>query len=228
MSVDANAQPDVFVRDMVTGVTTLVSQASASGASGNAASSTPSITADGRFVSFASRASNLDSSVTDNNSASDIFVRDLQLQTTRLISLMPSGQVGNADSSDPIISDDGTTISFVSFVANLDPNSSGLDGAGDLDLFVYNMSAQRNQLITSNVSGLGEAVGDGGIDNRIMRQHLMDQRLAVDLRSDHVLVGDRNSDIDVKVFTSGLVGLISGTIFEDQNANGAEMLASQP
>jgi Tol biopolymer transport system component len=52
---DTNDAPDVFVRDRQTGTTRRVS-VSSGGAQGNAYSYTPSISADGRFVAFASDA----------------------------------------------------------------------------------------------------------------------------------------------------------------------------
>ena len=70
---DANATDDIFVRDRVTGVTERVSVDSA-GAEGNTGGDRPSISADGRYVSFHSVASNLVPE--DTNATWDIFVRD--------------------------------------------------------------------------------------------------------------------------------------------------------
>ena len=70
---DTNGGPDVFVRDLVTGVTTRVSMTS-DGAQGNAGSVSPAISADGRYVAFVSTATNLVAG--DTNGKSDIFVHD--------------------------------------------------------------------------------------------------------------------------------------------------------
>jgi Tol biopolymer transport system component len=64
---------DVFVHDRLTGVTEMVSVSSA-GVQGSARSDYPDISADGRFVSFHSQASNLVSG--DTNGSPDVFVRD--------------------------------------------------------------------------------------------------------------------------------------------------------
>lgn len=56
---DNSTQPDVFVRDMRSGHVFLVSRADGSGAAANAPSANPSISADGRYVAFDSRGSNL-------------------------------------------------------------------------------------------------------------------------------------------------------------------------
>jgi Tol biopolymer transport system component len=72
VSGDTNGYQDVFVHDRQTGQTTRVSVAS-DGSEGNEYSRYPSISADGRYVAFESRASNLVSD--DTNSECDIFVR---------------------------------------------------------------------------------------------------------------------------------------------------------
>jgi Tol biopolymer transport system component len=77
---DTNNAQDVFVRDLVSGSTTLVSINTAGNGPGNKASYTPAISADGRYVLFRSKAGNLAGgsfSGTDN-----LFLRDLQTSTT--------------------------------------------------------------------------------------------------------------------------------------------------
>jgi Ca2+-binding RTX toxin-like protein len=68
---DNNNLSDIFVRDLSTNTTTRVSVDSA-GNQGNNASGEPSISGDGRFVAFPSRATNLVPGDTNNND--DIFV----------------------------------------------------------------------------------------------------------------------------------------------------------
>src|SRR4028119_1688818 len=70
---DTNNTYDIFVRDRLTNTTTRVSVDSA-GNQGNSRSTSPSISADGRFVAFSSFASNIVPG--DTNRDSDIFVRD--------------------------------------------------------------------------------------------------------------------------------------------------------
>ena len=66
----------MFVRDLETGTTTLVSRASgASGAAADSPSIDPSISANGRFVTFESNADNLSKGEKDTN---NVFVRDLK------------------------------------------------------------------------------------------------------------------------------------------------------
>ena len=73
---DTNGTADVFVRDIVTGITTRVSVDSA-GSQADGDSWEPSISADGRYVAFYSGASNLVSG--DTYGLTDVFVHDRHL-----------------------------------------------------------------------------------------------------------------------------------------------------
>ena len=69
---DTNGASDVFLRDRETGTTSRLS-VSSSGAEGDGDSFDQAISADGRFLAFASDASNLVGD--DTNGAADVFVR---------------------------------------------------------------------------------------------------------------------------------------------------------
>ena len=115
---DTNGTRDVFVRDLQGGATTLVSANVAGTDSGNDVSGPPAISADGRYVAFRSSASNL--VVTDTNDVSDVFVWDLLISATTLVSVNSSGTDSGNDSSDaPVISSDGTVVAFYSFASDL-------------------------------------------------------------------------------------------------------------
>lgn len=81
---DTNDLPDVFVHDRLTGTTERVSVDSG-GVQGNGECMIPSITADGRYVSFSSGADNLVPG--DTNGEWDIFVHDRQTGTTEQVSV---------------------------------------------------------------------------------------------------------------------------------------------
>ncbi|GAA1558498.1 S8 family serine peptidase [Kribbella lupini] len=102
---DTNEQTDVFVRDLRTGVTERVSVAP-DGTGGNGGSREQSISADARYVAFVSDASNLAGD--DVEFQRDLFVRDRQAGTTRLIAV--PGLDG--EYSSPLISADGTKVVF--------------------------------------------------------------------------------------------------------------------
>src|SRR5439155_14873183 len=92
---DTNHTYDIFVHDQATGATERVSVDSL-GQQADGESEDGWISADGRFVSFFSRATNLVSG--DTNGSQDIFVRDRQAQTTERISVDSSGAQANGGS----------------------------------------------------------------------------------------------------------------------------------
>src|SRR5262249_5447480 len=101
--------PDVFVRDRVAGTTERVSVSSA-GVEGNGPSDNGmSISADGRFVAFASDASNLVPN--DVNALSAIFIRDSLPGITSRLREAPLVTEGGGDEY-PSISADGAKIVF--------------------------------------------------------------------------------------------------------------------
>ena len=120
------------------GTTTLVSINRFGTGSGNSLSGVPAvpvISADGRFVAFNSAASDLVAN--DTNGTDDVFVRDLQLGTTTLVSINRFGTgSGNGPSGGPgggpVISADGRFVAFRSFASDLVPN----DTNGTTDVFV--------------------------------------------------------------------------------------------
>jgi Tol biopolymer transport system component len=123
---DTNGVTDIFMRNLVTGTTTLVSVAP-NGSPGNGASTDPVMTPDGRYVAFISSANNLASNlypatngvVPDQNGIPDVFVRDMVLGSNYLISVGATGP--NAIMATPVITPDGRYVAFFSTAINLAP-----------------------------------------------------------------------------------------------------------
>jgi len=113
---DTNNVFDVFVHDRQTGETTRVSVDSA-GAQADFGSVFPVISVDGRFVAFASYASNLVAG--DTNHAADVFVHDRQTGETTRVSVDSAGAQGDNYSYLPSISADGRFVAFYSAASNL-------------------------------------------------------------------------------------------------------------
>jgi Putative Ig domain/WD40-like Beta Propeller Repeat len=116
----------IFLRDMQTNTTTLVSQDSG-GTAGNGASSQPTISADGRFVAFTSGAA---LAPTPGGSGTQIFLRDTQTSATTLVSQDANGNAGNGASSAASINGNG---GFVAFSSAAD---FSLAAIGPVDIFV--------------------------------------------------------------------------------------------
>ena len=134
---------DIFVRDVTSKVTALVTIAT-NGASGNGVSSYSTMTSDGRYVAFSSSANNLVAG--DTNGIADVFVRDMQLGTTRLVSV---GAMGTntlfMTSVSPAITSDGRYVCFTSTAANLVP---GFIYSGEL--FLRDLSNNTTVCVSSN------------------------------------------------------------------------------
>ena len=126
---------NIFVTDTCLGVasgctpsTTLVSTG-IGGASANGDSIFPSISADGRYVTFVSSASNLVAS--DTNAAADAFVRDTCAgvssgctPSTQLVSVTTGGTQANGATTSATIDAAGRYITFESQASNLGSVSS--------------------------------------------------------------------------------------------------------
>jgi hypothetical protein len=121
---DTNGISDIFVYDLKRHKTARISIGNNEQQANNS-SGLPAITKDGRFVGFASSASNLVRG--DTNEAQDFFVRDRRNRVTRRVSVASGGRQANMYSYSGDISDDGRTVTFASDASNLvkgDTNSA--------------------------------------------------------------------------------------------------------
>jgi len=143
---DTNGTYDVFVHDRETGQTKRVSVDS-TGNQGNYGSSSPSISADGRYVAFVSQAYNL---VPDDTNASyDVFVHEPQTGETERVSVDPAGNQGNHDSGIPSISADGRYVAFQSCSSDLVP-----DDTNDLcDVFIHDRQTGQTERVSLDSAG---------------------------------------------------------------------------
>jgi len=136
---------NVYLFDFVTGSATLISQG-INGAPANAPSTTPSVSADGSTVAFASRASNLVPGTSRH--LSEIFVR-AATGAIRLITVGFGGVQPDADSTEPAISADGR---FVAFTSDADNLIAG-DQNGASDVFVVDLQTGTIQRVSVSTSG---------------------------------------------------------------------------
>ncbi|MBR1231965.1 Calx-beta domain-containing protein [Bradyrhizobium sp. AUGA SZCCT0182] len=149
---DTNGINDVFVFDRETGTTERVS-VSSTGEQGNNASFSPNISADGRYVTYFSLASNLVDG--DTNGNYDVFVFDRETGTNERISVSSTGEQGNGTSFSPDISADGRYVTYYSDASNLvDGDTNGTN-----DIFVFERETATTERVS--VSSTGEQ-GDGG------------------------------------------------------------------
>jgi Tol biopolymer transport system component len=148
---DNNGTWDVFVRDRQLATTTLVNV--------NQAGSVPaagayriSISDDGRFAAFASSAPDLVSG--DTNNSGDVFLRDLLLGTTSLVSVHGPNPPPGLGSGWPSLSPNGR---FAIFFSDAHDLVAG-DNNGLRDVFVRDLVTQTTVMVSRNASG---APGNG-------------------------------------------------------------------
>jgi Tol biopolymer transport system component len=199
VSGDTNGAYDIFVRDRTAGTTTLVSKNSA-GVEGDSGSYSASISADGRYVTFQSSATNLVSG--DTNGMGDIFVRDRQTGTTYLVSRDSAGVEGNGYSDSPSISADGRYVAFYSGSTNLVTGDSN----GYNDIFVRDRQTGTTTRVSKSSAGVE---GDGHSSNPSISsdgRYVTFESMATNLVS-----GDTNGkrDIFVRDRQTGTTYLVS-------------------
>ncbi len=192
---DTNGTRDVFVRDRLMGTTERISLAS-DGTPSNNDCGPPDISPDGRFVAFASFATNL--APNDMNGSFDVFIRDRDSSTTERVSVDNSGNEGDGPSGGPVVSADGRFVAFDSNATNLVPNDTNVTK----DIFVRDRGTGMTERV--NVSNSGqEADSQSGFSLRggsTTAQMTDDGRFVVyDSSASNLVPGDTNQEQDVFV-----------------------------
>lgn len=187
VSGDGNGTIDLFFRDMQTGAIVRLMGLAGSEPNGNII---PGVFAeDGRYFSFISTASNLVAN--DLNGVQDVFLRDLQTNTTERISVATGGAEANDSSRFPFVSADGRFVVFDSVASNLVTPDSNL---------VYDIYLRDRQLsTTARVStGLSGAPANG---ESLAAALSSDARyIAYVSSASNVVAGDSNMQDDLFVF----------------------------
>jgi Calx-beta domain len=159
--LDNNNQQDVFVRDLQTNTTKLVSINKNGTGPGNNVSNVGVMTPDGRFVAFASEARDL---IANDTLGRQAFIRDLQTNTTKLLTPNFSGTGASGGGVDPAsdrklaISDDGRFVAFMADAHDLVPNDTG----STRDIFVRDTQLETTFMVNIAKDGLPPTTGNSG------------------------------------------------------------------
>ena len=185
---DGNDLLDVYVYDRADGGLERVNRSSAGIEANAQALGRPSISADGRYVAFASHATNLVAG--DTNGVADVFVHDRVTGVTVRASVGPGGVQGSGASRDPDLSDDGTVVAFTSNAFELIAS----DANGVADVFVRDLAAGVTTRVSVTSTG-GEADQASGApaisgDGRVV---------AFTSAASNLVAGDSNDVTDVFV-----------------------------
>lgn len=193
VSDNTGAYANVYVHDLQTGETELISVSSdGKGVSGDA--TYPSISGDGRYVSFHSYANNL--VTTDTNRFLDVFVHDRQTGETTIVSSAPDGAPGNGYYSwHSAISGDGRYIAFASSSSNLVPNDTNDIGCGDCtDIFVYDRQMGQTTRVSMASDGTEANSASAEAEISYSGRYIVFRSLA-----DNLVLNDTNGNWDIFV-----------------------------
>ncbi len=184
---DLNVFQDIYVRDRTLGTTELVSKTIA-GDQDNI-SYNPAISGDGRYIAFASDATNLVAG--DIEGQSDIFVFDRNTEEIERVSVNNDGEGGDGVSSEVSISPDGRYVSFYSDATNLvDGDTNGVS-----DVFIYDRNTDTIELVSKNSS---DVIGNGASSTSSVSS---DSRYTAFLSSaTNLTADDTNGKIDVFIY----------------------------
>jgi Tol biopolymer transport system component len=150
---DNNGDTDIFVHNLETGETELISKSS-SGVRSNSFAQYPSISGNGRFVAWASDANNLVNAPVDT---AVTYIHDRVTDKTRLVSRSSSGRVANNWTYETQLSYGGRFVVFVSSAKNLVPN----DDNKAPDVFVRDRKLGTTELVSVSLTG-GAGNGHSG------------------------------------------------------------------
>lgn len=143
---DENDTYDILIRDTVANVTRLVS-VDDTGHTGDFESSEFSVNGDGRFVAFRTASKLLPG---DADNTEDIFLRDIQMGTTSLVSVMQNGSSQpDKPAAQPSISKDGRYVAYAGWSDNIVPG----DTNRSIDIFLRDVQAGTTKRVSVNSKG---------------------------------------------------------------------------
>lgn len=185
---DFNGQTDTFIYDRLNKTVELITIAP-DGTQANGSSSSGDLSGDGRYLTFASFASNLVPN--DINNQRDIFIYDRLNKTTELVSIANGGTQANGLSLFSVISDDGNYIAYESTADNLVAGDT--NGLGDIFLFDrLNQTTERINVAAdgtqaNGVTTLGSISDDGNY-------------ITFTSDANNLVAGDTNGKSDIFVY----------------------------
>jgi hypothetical protein len=197
---DINDRNDVFMKDMLTGVTTRESTDS-NGLEANQSCTLPAISADGRYVVFESGATNLVASDA-NGGVTDIFLKDTQTGITTRVNTDSNGVQANDGSEAPAVSGDGRYVVFRSNADNL--------VAGDinemLDIFLKDTVTNVTTRMSTDSSGV-----EGNSDSDFANISSDGRYVVFTSYASNLVAGDTNdaTDVFIKNRETGTTTLVS-------------------
>lgn len=205
---------DVFVRNLVTGTTTLVTvNAAGTGSANNesGAGSALKMSADNRRVLFHSSATDIVTGVAQDSAFGNVYIRDLQSGTTTMVSVNAAGTASGGSNAD--FSSDGRFVVFTSVRALL----PGLSNAGH----IFRRDMQTGQILLVDVRTDGTSASGTLTTNLVFKP--VPRAISADGRFVTFISGDANlvpgfvdgnpgaNDVYVRDMLAGVTTLLSRT-----------------
>ena len=196
---DTNGSDEVFVKNVLTGVTKRVS-AAADGTQGDSVSSNPVMSGDGQTVAFMSFASNLVPGAPSGNF--DIYVKHLDTGAIERVSTAADGTLANSSAQQAVLSHNGRFVAFMSDASNLVANDTNFN----FDIFVKDL--QTGKIIRATTDSNGVEANSGADWNYKVADNgnVIFQSAASNLVPNDT---NDNTDVFVKNFTTGSTRRVS-------------------
>lgn len=219
--LDRNGVGDVFIKDLDTG-TVRTGSLGSNDKRTTSESGAGLLSSNGRFLVFYSLSKNLHASA---NGWEQIYIRDLVANTTRLVSITPSGYAGNGPSYPRAVSGDGRYVVFMSSATNLRGSASA---ASDPD------SATRQLYLRDRTSGKTSLVSVSSTEKKGNRTShyagISDDGRWITFASDatNLVSGDGNgaTDVFIRDRANGTTRLVS--ITRSGGSTGSGMRSTYP
>lgn len=209
---DTNGRVDIFLRDMNGGTTAMVSAAQTGapadlGASPNNVGGKREISDDGRYVAFASSATNL--VATSNSGKQQVYVKDMATGVVTRASVDATGAAGNDNSFTPSLSGNGHVVAFVSLAANF--STLAVSHIGQIfvrDLELATTTLESLTTAGSIVAGKSSQTPALSFDGR---QVVFETTAQLDPRDKDSIGGDTGWDVYLRDRTAGATVFASFT-----------------
>lgn len=214
VSADTNGKTDIFLATVAVpasaaafdpGTVSIqrISRAASGAQESDGDSTSGVISADGKFVFFVSKATNLVNGVTTNGS--QVFRYEVATGVTSLVSKTSAGVAGNGDSSQPTTSFTGRFVSYLTQSSNIVPSASSSKTA------VVVVDTLTGGFFQANTSVTGEA-GNGSARDATISPNA--RFLSFSDSSSNLVSADSNgqADVFIKDFSTGAITRVSNAV----------------
>ncbi len=213
----------VYRKNTISGKVEIVSTTSDNQTIANGPCSTPRISDTGRFVVFASKATNLDPSISNPGGLSHIYRKDVRDGLINLLDVVHNDDnaAANGNSTQPDVSAQGNFVAFESAATNLVDN----DTNGLTDIFIVNPSGTIERV---SVATSGEESKNGNSYNpRISSDG---QRLVFQSEASDLVAGDSGGHVDIlyrdrNAITTSLISVDSNEVQANGDSTNADISA---